>query len=238
MNEKILGIIPARGGSKSIPRKNIKSFVGKPLIEWTIEVGIKSEIMDRIIVSTDDKEIAEISKKAGAEVPFLRPAELSEDSTPTMPVLQHAILFLKEQGYYPDYILLMEPTSPCRQPFHLQEAVNLIKETGADSVVALGEVPKHYHPAWQFNITENKKVEMFIGGNIKNIISRRQNLSTTYFRNGVFYLFKTDLLFGSEPNMYGEDVRGYVIEEKYSTDIDGPEDWDYAEEKFKSTVSN
>lgn len=236
MNKKILGIVTARGGSKSIPRKNIKLFAGKPLLAWSIEVGIKSGILDRLIVSTDDKEIAEISKKFGAEIPFLRPAELAQDTTPTMPVLQHAVSFLKEQGYNSDYILLIEPTSPCRQACHLQEAAKILETTGADSIVALGEVPKQFNPVWQFNITSENKIAMVNGGSIKNIIRRRQDLPQTYCRNGVFYLFKTDLLFGSEPNIYGEDVRGYVIEEKYSVDIDGPEDWERAEEKFKSLI--
>lgn len=233
MTKKILGIIVARGGSKSIPRKNIKLFAEKPLIVWSIEVGIKSGVLDRIIVSTDDEEIAEISEKFGAEVPFMRPVELAQDHTPTLPVLQHAVSLLKDRGYEPDYILLLEPTSPCRQPFHLREASELLEKTGADSVIALGEVPKHYHPSWQFKIDEEKKAEIFNGDNIKNVIIRRQDLSQTYFRNGAFYLFRADLLFGPEPNFYGEDVRGYVIEEKYSVDINGPEDWEPAEKKFR-----
>ena len=235
MNKKILGIIPARGGSKSIPRKNIKLFAGKPLINWSIETGLKSGILDRLIVSTDDQEIADIGKAAGAEIPFLRPAELAEDTTPTLSVLQHAVTSLKEkEGYSPDYVLLMEATSPCRQPFHLQEAVKILEETNADSIVALGEVPKHFSPLWQFNIKEENKIELFTGGTIKNIVRRRQELPATYFRNGAFYLFKTDLLFAPEPSLYGEDVRGYVIDSKYSVDIDMPEDWENAEKMFKT----
>lgn len=237
MNKKILGIIPARGGSKSIPRKNIKLFAGKPLIAWSIEIGLKSDILDRLIVSTDDQEIADISKDLGAEIPFLRPAELAEDTTPTLPVIKHAITFLKEkEGYTPDYILLMEATSPYRQTFHLREAVKLIEETGADSVVALGEVPKHFSPFWQFNTNKENKIELFTGGTIKNVVCRRQELPTTYFRNGAFYLFKTNLLFASEPSFYGEDVRGYVIESKYSVDIDTLEDWEFAENRLNTSV--
>jgi N-acylneuraminate cytidylyltransferase len=238
MKKKILGIIVARGGSKSIPRKNIKLFAGKPLIVWSIEAALKSGVVDRLIVSTDDQEIAEISKKAGAEVPFIRPAELAQDTTPTLPVLQHAVSFLKEKGYSADFVLLLEPTSPCRQPFHLQEAAEILEKTGADSVVALGEVPKHFNPAWQFNLKEGGELELFLGGNIKNMIRRRQDLSTTYFRNGAFYLFKADLLFVAEPSLYGENVRGYVIEQKYSADIDTPEDWEGAEKKFLSLLQD
>ncbi len=101
--QKVLGIITARGGSKSIPRKNIKSFAGKPLLAWTAEAGLKSGVLDRFVISTDDEEIAEVARNAGVEVPFLRPAELAQDATPTLPVLQHAVQALKEKdGFYPD----------------------------------------------------------------------------------------------------------------------------------------
>ena len=231
--KKILGIITARGGSKSIPRKNIKSFAGKPLIVWSIETGLKSGVLDRLIVTTDDKEIADISKAAGAEVPFIRPSELALDGTPTLPVLQHAVDFLREkEKYEPDYVLLLEPTSPGRQSFHLIDAVKLIKETGADSVIALGEVPKHFSPHWQFNLSRNNKAQLFNGQTIQNIIERRQDLPETFFRNGVFYLFKTSVLFGDEPDHYGDDVRGYITETKYSFDIDSKEDWEAAERNF------
>jgi len=237
MNKKVLAIIPARGGSKSIPKKNIKLFAGKPLIAWSIDVALKSGIVDKLIVSTDDDKIADVSRQFGAEVPFTRPVELAQDNSPTLPVLQHTVSFLKEQGYCPDYVLLLEPTSPCRQPFHLQEAVEILENTGADSVVALGEVPKHFNPSWQYNIDADKKLSLFTGGSIKNIIRRRQELPYTYFRNGAFYFFKTELLFADEPSLYGDDVRGYVIEDKYSVDIDTPEDWLAAEKKFLDILS-
>lgn len=238
MNKKILGIIPARGGSKSIPRKNIKMFAGKPLIVWSIQTAIDSGVIDRLIVSTDDEEIADISKKAGAGVPFIRPGELAMDDTPTLPVLQHAVKFLQDNdSYKPDYILLMEATSPCRQPFHLQEAVEILESTGADSVVAVGEVPKHFSPYWQLTINKEKKINLFNGDIFFNIIERRQDLPVSYFRNGAFYLFKTRLLFSDNPSIYGEDVRGYIMESKYSTDIDTLDDWNLAEKNFNSIIN-
>lgn len=237
-DKKVLGIITARGGSKSIPRKNIKPFAGKPLIVWSIEAGLNSGILDRLIVSTDDKEIAEISRKAGAEIPFIRPKELAEDTTPTLPVLVHALNLLKEkENYEPDFVLLLEPTSPGRQPFHLKEALEIIKKSEADSVVALGEVPGHFSPFWQFNLREDNQLELFTGGEFKNIVGRRQDLPKTYFRNGAFYLFKTELLFSDKPSIYGEDVRGYPIADEYSFDIDTPSDWQRAEENFLKKVS-
>lgn len=236
--KKILGIIPARGGSKSIPRKNIKHFAGKPLVAWSIEVGLKSGILDRLIVSTDDEEISNVAIKHGAEVPFLRPSHLAEDTSATLSVLQHVVDVLKEDGYYPDYVLLLEPTSPCRQDFHLQEAAKLIEETDADSVVALGEVPMHFNPDWQIKIDSEKKIELLTGAHVRHVKHRRQDLPTTYYRNGAFYLFKTDLLYSSEPTMYGNDVRAYLMDAKFSFDIDTPRDWELAENNFKSMMSD
>ncbi len=230
---KILGIIPARGGSKSIPRKNIKPFCGKPLITWAIEAGKNSGVLDRLIVSTDDSEIADIARAAGAEVPFIRPAELAEDTTPSLAVQQHAVATLRDtEGYYPDYVLLLEPTSPGRQAFHVKEAIELIEKTGADSVVALGAVPGHFTYEWQVRVGAEQKATLVSGTAWSDVVRRRQDLPETYFRNGAFYLYKTELLFSETPSLYGKDVRGYVIAPEYSLDIDSPEDWAAAEAAF------
>src|SRR3989338_7151887 len=131
---RILGIIPARGGSKSVPRKNIKELGGKPLIGWTIDAAKASGVLDRIILTTDDNEIAGVGKQSGVEVPFMRPKELAEDKTPTLPVLQHAVEWLKEhERYYPDAVMLLQPTAPFRQAEHIEDAVTLFEQSGADS---------------------------------------------------------------------------------------------------------
>ncbi|MEK7090871.1 MAG: acylneuraminate cytidylyltransferase family protein [Patescibacteria group bacterium] len=126
MNPKILGIITARGGSKGIPGKNIKLLSGKPLVVYTIEAAKKSASLDRIILTTDDEAIAKVAKQNGCEVPFMRPAELAKDDTPTMPVVQHALKWLAEnENYGPDAVMILQPTSPLRQDFHIKEAVEL-----------------------------------------------------------------------------------------------------------------
>lgn len=233
---KVLGIIPARGGSKSIPRKNVKCFAGKPLIAWSILAGRDSGVLDRLIVTTDDEEIAAVAKEYGAEVPFMRPPELAQDTTSTLPVLQHAVQYLKDKGnYYPDYVLLLEPTSPARQAFHLKEAIGIAETTGADSVIALGEVPGHHNYHWQVELKGNR-AKLADGTPWPNVIRRRQDLPKTYFRNGAFYLFKTDFLFAAEPSLYGEDVRGYVVNGKYSVDIDSSDDWEAAESCFQALL--
>ncbi len=235
--KNILGIIPARGGSKEIPGKNIKEFCGKPLMVWTIESALKSEAVSRLIVSTDDNKIAEVAKQYGAGVPFMRPAELAQDASPTLPVLVHAVKYLADnENYKPDYVLLLEPTSPGRQSQQIKEAVDLIMKTGADSVVSLVEVPTKYNPAWQFTITIGGRAKITTGVDFKEIITRRQDLPKTYIRNGAIYLFKTNLLFGDKPSFYGKDARAYIMDSVYDLDIDTPEDWQFAESKMASIL--
>ncbi|RJQ36768.1 acylneuraminate cytidylyltransferase family protein [Candidatus Parcubacteria bacterium] len=237
---KILGIIPARGGSKSIPRKNIKDLGGKPLIAWTIEAAKQAGVFDRIILTTDDDEIAAVGKQWGIEVPFMRPKEFAEDKTPTLPVLQHAVQWLKDQERYePDAIMLLQPTAPFRQAAHIRDAVKVFSESGADSLVSVVEIPGHYSPYWAEIIDEEGWGSLFIGGPIKSRIPRRQDFpQKTYTHNGAIYLFRAGLLFDSnEPSLYGNRVKLYPVEERYSVNIDSPEDWHLAEraaESFKS----
>lgn len=237
MGREILGVIPARGGSKSIPRKNIRPFAGKPLIAWAIETLKQSGVVGRVIVSTDDEEIAKIAEEYGAGVPIMRPAELAQDMTPTLPVLQHALQWLKEnEEYWPDYVVLLEPTSPSKRPFHVREVVEMLIKTDADSTISVSEVPGVLNPYWQLKLGENGRAELFTGGSMKNVIRRRQDLPKTYYRNSSIYAFKTELLFANDPSFYGEDVRAYVTDSKYAFDIDTPEDWEFAERQFKKIL--
>lgn len=237
MGKEVLGIIPARGGSKSIPRKNIKLFAGKPLIAWAIETLRQSGAVGRVIVSTDDEEIAQVAKKHGAQVPFMRPAELAGDTTPTLPVLQHALQWLKEnEGYWPDYVVLLEPTSPSKRPFHVREVMETLIKTGADSTISVSEVPGVLNPYWQLKLDEKGRVELFTGGSMKDVIRRRQDLPKTYYRNSSIYAFRPELLFTDDPSFYGEDVRAYITDSKYAFDIDTPEDWEFAERQFKKIL--
>lgn len=233
---KILGLIIARGNSKGIPHKNIKELAGKPLIAWTIDAAKKSGIIDRLVLSTNDKEIASIAKRYGAEVPFMRPAELAQDTTASLPVIQHAVSWLKKnEKYEPDAVLLLQPTAPFRQAFHIKEAINLFKKNKCDSVVSLSLVPGHYNPHWVFKLNKKNELELFTGESIKNIIKRRQDLPLVYTRNGAIYIFKPHLLFQMpEPSLYGDKVFGYVMEEKYSVNLDTPDDWIIAESKAKT----
>jgi CMP-N-acetylneuraminic acid synthetase len=231
---KILGIIPARKGSKGIPGKNIKIFSGKPLIAHTIESAVKSEVLDRVIVSTDSEEISKIAKDYGAEVPFIQPLEIAQDDTPMLDVVRYAADWLKKNDkYVPTHIMILQPTAPLRQPFHIRESANLIKEANSDSVVSVTEIPDHYSPYKAMVINDKNFLELFNGEPVSKRISMRQNLGKSYRSAGMIFLFKTELIFRPDgPNFYGENVLPYIIEEKYVADIDSQNDWQEAERLF------
>ena len=236
--KSVLAIVPARGGSKSIPRKNIKPFCGKPLMAWKIEAAKESGTFDRIIVTTDDEEIAAVGRNSGADVPFLRPTELAEDTTPTLPVLQHAVQWLREhERYEPAAVVLLEPTTPGVRAFHIREALDLFWESGADSVISVLEVPTAYRPPWQFTRSADGRLGLWTGEPIKRGIRRRQDLPLTYHRNSGLYVFRPELLFAEEPSLYGDDVRGYVMGREYSHDLDSPDDWVPAEEALREVLA-
>jgi len=160
---KILGIIPARGGSKRVPKKNIRLLAAKPLIAYTIEVALQTRCIDRLIVSTDDDEIAHIAQKYDAEVPFIRPVELGQDSTPDQPVFRHALGWLKEQeDYVPDLVLNLRPTTPFKTPQIIEEVVRRVIETGADMVRTMSRVSGVNHPYWMYRLSEEGQVRPFV----------------------------------------------------------------------------
>lgn len=175
-NKKFLAIIPARGGSKGLPGKNIKNLNGKPLIAYSIEAAIEANIFDKIIVSTDSEEIAKIALKYGAEVPFLRPRELATDNANSMDALFHAIEFLKEQGEIYDYIMKLQPTSPLRTKKEILESVELLFEKSAESIISVSEC-QHY-PLWANTLNEEKAMNNFIKEEIKH--KNRQELPKYY----------------------------------------------------------
>jgi N-acylneuraminate cytidylyltransferase/CMP-N,N'-diacetyllegionaminic acid synthase len=224
-NKKILGIITARGGSKGIPGKNIKELGGKPLIAYTIEAANKSNYLTRTIVSTDYKEIAEVSKKYGADVPFLRPAELAQDKSTSMEVVQHALNWLKEnEGEEYDYLMILQPTSPFRTAEDIDECIKKIVDTGADSVMSMVELV-------DFSLKKLKRIENDL---ILPLVedegkqsSRRQDLDKLYKRNCAIYLTKTDLIMKGD--LFGQVSRPYLMPEERSVDINKPVDFELAE---------
>lgn len=223
-NPKILAVIPARGGSKGIPGKNIVPFAGKPLICYTVEAALRSRYLKRVIVSTDDADIAKIAKDCGAEVPFLRPSDLSQDDTSSVSVVKHAANIIEEsQGCLFDFVVLLQPTSPLRDERNIDLAVEKMLETGADSVITVCKV-KH-HPFWNF-VAQGDRLHSLLPNNNKS--SRRQELSQTYSPNGAVYVVKRAVLF-NENTMFGKDLRGIIMPSEESIDIDDYYDWFLAE---------
>ena len=214
---RVLGLIPARGGSKGVFRKNIRQLAGKPLIAWTIEVALACPSLDRVIVSADDQEIAEIARQYGAEVPFLRPAELAQDDTPDSPVYQYALSWLAEhKGYRPDIVVWLRPTVPLRTVQDVEAAIQQLIETGADCVrsVCLAE----HHPYWMKRLNGNCLVP-FVDGIDEGKYYRRQLLPPVYRLNGAVDVtwYRTVMEKGL---LYSGDVRGYVMPVERSIDLD------------------
>ncbi|MFA4971014.1 MAG: acylneuraminate cytidylyltransferase family protein [bacterium] len=191
----ILSLITARGGSKGIPRKNVLDVGGKPLIAWSIEAALQSRASLRVVVSTDDEEIAQISLKYGAEVPFVRPAELATDTSDHMSVVIHALEWLKtNESYVPDYVLVLQPTSPMRTSQDIDGAVELAYKNEADGVVSVCET--HHHPYLLSNIDSDgilvDYLERSPAAGSSNI--RRQDMPPVYFQNGAIYLTRREVL--------------------------------------------
>ncbi|PRR82846.1 cytidylyltransferase domain-containing protein [Clostridium vincentii] len=228
-NKSILAIIPARGGSKGIPRKNIKLLNGKPLISYTIEEALKSKYIDRVIVSTDNEEIANISKSYGAECPFLRPIELAQDDSTTMDTILYNINELKEKF---DYICLLQCTSPLRNAEDINKTIERVIETDSDSIISVCE--SQDNPYWTTVIEQEKLKFLLING---EKIKRRQELPTTYKVNGSIYLMKTHILM-SEKKLFTDNTVAYIMSQEHSVDIDTLLDFKFAEVLIRERNDN
>lgn len=226
---KMLGIIPARGGSKGIPGKNIRMLGGKPLIYYAVRAARESGLVDRLILTTDSAEIADVGKSLGIEMPFIRPANLAQDDTPMFPVIDHAVQFVESRGWQPDIILLLQPTAPLRQPEHIQAAVKILTETKCDAVASVVEVPQHYAPDFVLKLEEGK-LKPFLEGGEK--VTRRQDTRAAYSRDGTIYAFWRDV-FIHKRSIYGDDCRPLVIPRDMSCNLDTMEDWGEVEQKIK-----
>ncbi len=220
----VLGIITARGSSKRIPRKNLRSLLGRPLVEYTIKAALESKFLTKVILSTDDDEIMKVGRQCGVEVPFKRPSQLAEDDTPTVDVAIHAVEFMEKHGFLPDIIVILEPTSPLRQAQDIDNAIRKHIESDADSVVSV-TLTDHWHPIRakkiEHDILQDYSLEEKEG-------VRRQDLPPVYFRNGAFYSVKRDVLINKH-RLYGKVTRPYIMPRERSVDINEEIDLKIAE---------
>lgn len=223
---KAIAVIPARGGSKRIPRKNIKDFYGKPLISYSIEVALKSKLFDKVIVTTDDEEIAMIAKKYGAEVPFLRPKALSDDFAGTQDVINHAIEYLKEKNEFFDYVCTVYATAPLLQKQYLIEGFEKLQDS--DAVNAFSATSMPFPIQRTFKINTNERCEMFTPEHFK---TRSQDLEEAYQDAGQFYWKKLDKK--SNEIIFGKDSIPIILPRYLVQDIDTVEDWERAEIMYK-----
>jgi len=230
---KVLGLVPARGGSKGVPRKNIKLLNGKPLLAYTIESAYRSARLDQIVLSTEDEEIAKLGRELGIEVPFLRPPELASDEAPTFPVVMHAVEQMERSGRSFDAVCLLQPTNPLRRAEDIDACIDLLEGTSADSVVSVLRVPHEYNPKWVYLPTENGDLKLSTGDS--EPVKRRQDLPPAYHRDGSIYVTRRNVLdkFG---NLYGQRTRGYELDPSRSVNIDTNDDWMLAERMIATEV--
>ena len=226
----VVAIIPARGGSKSLPRKNVRPLGGHPLLAYSVAAGLQARQVDRVIVSTDDEEIAGIGRQYGAEVPFLRPAELAQDDTPDLPVFQHALEWLAEnEGFRAEIVVQLRPTSPLRPPECVDRGIDILNaHPEADSVRAVVLASQNPYKMWRIS-PEGRLVPLLKNGGDEAYNTPRQLLPPTYWQTGHLDVVRTATL-REKNSMTGDIVLPLLMEPAYAIDIDGPLDHDRAEQ--------
>lgn len=231
---KVLALIPARGGSKGVPRKNIRPLCGQPLLQYTVEAALAAKRLTRVVLSTDDEEIAETGRRCGVDVPFLRPKNLAEDATPTLPVIQHALRTLALAGDNFDAVCLLQPTHPLRRAETIDGCIALLIERGVDAVVTVLPVPPEHNPHWVYFQDAAGLLRLSTGE--ADPIPRRQSLPPAFHREGSVYVTRTKVILESN-SLYGQSVAGYVVDGETSVNIDGLKDWERAEQMLSAMKS-
>ena len=224
--DQTVAIIPARGGSKRIPRKNVKLFAGKPMISYSISAALESGVFDRIVVSTDDEEIASVARQCGAEVPFMRPPELANDHAATDAVILHALERLVKNGFAARYVCCIYATAPFLQARYIREGLALLKEKNATSAFSVTTFP--YTIFRSLRINERGRVEMFWP---ENFAKRSQDLPEAYHDAGQFYWADANRYL-VEKRFFSSDAVPVILPRSLVQDIDTPEDWEVAEQMY------
>jgi N-acylneuraminate cytidylyltransferase len=223
-----IAVIPARGGSKRIPRKNIKLFCGQPMIAWSIQAAQSSQCFDQIIVSTDDDDIAEVAQSYGAEVPFMRPPELSDDHTGTIPVIAHAIRWQLDHDNAPTDICCIYATAPFVQAVDLQRGLQILQDTGSEYAFSVTSYPFPIQRA--IRITQESRVEMFYP---EHFNTRSQDLEEAWHDAGQFYWGRSQAWLSGK-SIFSKDASPVILPRYRVQDIDTEEDWEHAEWLFKA----
>jgi N-acylneuraminate cytidylyltransferase len=228
---EILALIPARGGSKGIPRKNIRDFAGCPLIAYSIAAGIQSQLVTRVIVSTDDEEIAEVAKQFGADIPFLRPNDLAQDETPDLPVFQHTLGWLDEnEGYFPELIVQLRPTSPVRPQDCVDDAIRfLLDHPEAGSVRGVVPAGQNPHKMWKIDPHNGQMNQILtVDGILEPYNAPRQLLPQVYWQTGHIDVIRPETIL-EKNSMSGDVILPLIIEPRFTVDLDNLNDWKRSE---------
>lgn len=223
---RVLAVIPARGGSKGVPFKNIRLLGGKPLLAYTAQAAASSSLLWKAVLTTDDEGIAEVGRSLGLEVPFLRPPELARDDTPTLPVVQHAVAWVEAAGERVDAVCLLQPTTPFRRPGVIDRCIQALAEGRGDSIVTMLPVPAEYNPHWVY--FQGADGVMRISTGESSPIPRRQLLPRAFHRDGSIYLVRRDTLM-IHNSLYGQRVFGVESDPAGHVNIDTLDDWVEAE---------
>jgi CMP-N-acetylneuraminic acid synthetase len=225
---RVLGLVPARGGSKGLPDKNLRPLAGRSLVARAAETALASGVLDRVVLSTDSAALADAGRAAGLEVPFLRPGTLAADTAPMLGVIEHALAALASDGWVADIVVLLQPTSPLRTPSHVRAAVALLHASGADSVVTVVEVPRHLSPDYLMRLDGGLLVPFLPEG---ARVARRQDARPAFAREGTVYAWwrRTNERWGS---LYVERCQPRVLDPAESLSIDTADDWAAAERRL------
>lgn len=226
---KILGLIPARGGSKGIPNKNRKELGGKPLLQYTIEAALGSKLLTDIAFSSEDETLIQLAKNLGVEVPFKRPAHLASDAAGSLEVVQHALAILATKQKHYDAVCLLQVTTPFRSSEEIDAAITKFWTADSDSLISVQKVPHQYNPHWVFEVA-NDNLQIATGED--HIIKRRQDLPNAYIRDGAIYITKSDVLM-EKHSFFGSSISHIELDPERYVNIDTPEDWQKAEEIYK-----
>jgi CMP-N,N'-diacetyllegionaminic acid synthase len=230
---RILALIPARGGSKGVPGKNIKLLNGKPLLAYTAEIALQSKLLAEVIVSTEDEQICDLAKSLGLQVPFIRPVALAQDQTPTIDVIIHALEWYKKQTVFFDAVCLLQATSPFRTIDFLDKAIEKFMKSDCDSLVSVQRVPHEFNPHWTFEVNAEGNLKIATGE--VEIIPRRQELPIAYHRDGSIYITKTAVLL-KQHYLYGKSTTFIESDPDLHINIDTMQDWDKAEEMIQKKL--
>ena len=223
---RVLGLVPARGGSKGVPGKNVRLLGGRPLLAYTADAARAAGRLARVVISTEDTEIADAGRRAGLDVPFLRPSELAGDAVPMLAVVQHALRTLEAAGDRYDAVCLLQPTTPFRAASDIDACIALLDGAGADAVVSVAMVPPEHNPHWVYFRADDGALWLSTGESAP--IPRRQDLPPAYHRDGAIYVARRDTVL-EQASLYGRRLVGYLSEGAPPINIDTPADWARAE---------